>query len=84
MIFDWSYAWSILPLLGQALKITVLATMLGMMLAITLGLLLALARRSPTRWVSWPTAFFIEFVRSTPLLVQLYFFFFIKLIRKIR
>lgn len=77
MIFDWHYAWSILPLLGQALRITVLATVLGMAMAMALGLVLALARRAPTRWVSWPVGFVIEFIRSTPLLVQLYFFFYL-------
>ncbi len=77
MIFDWDYAREILPLLGQALRITVLATVLGMLLAMTLGLVLALARRAASRWLSWPTALLIEFVRSTPLLVQLYFFFYV-------
>ncbi|MGE4341024.1 MAG: ectoine/hydroxyectoine ABC transporter permease subunit EhuD [Pigmentiphaga sp.] len=76
MIFDWNYAREIFPLLLQALHITVQATVLGMLLAMVLGLLLALARRSPWRLLSWPTAFVIEFVRSTPLLVQLYFFFY--------
>lgn len=77
MIFDWSYAWDIMPLLLRALTVTVQATVLGMLLAIVLGLLLALARRAPWRMVSWPTAVLIEFVRSTPLLVQLYFLFFL-------
>ena len=38
-----------------------------------LGLLLALGRRSSNRFLRWPFAFFIEFIRSTPLLVQLFF-----------
>ncbi len=77
MIFDWDYAWAILPRLLDALQITIQATVLGMLLAMTLGLLLAAGRQAPWRWVSWPVAFVIEFVRSTPLLVQLYFFFFV-------
>lgn len=77
MIFDWSYAWDIAPLLLRALVVTVQATVLGMLLAITLGLVLALGRRAPWRLVSWPTAVLIEFIRSTPLLVQLYFVFFL-------
>ena len=40
-----------------------------------LGLVLALLRRSRIRAISWPTGFFIEFIRSTPLLVQLLFLF---------
>lgn len=77
MIFDWNYAWEILPALGSALVITIQATILGMLVAIPLGLVLALARRAPWAILSWPTAVFVEFVRSTPLLVQLYFLFFL-------
>ncbi|MDH0682478.1 MULTISPECIES: ectoine/hydroxyectoine ABC transporter permease subunit EhuD [Achromobacter] len=76
-IFDWSFALGILPTLGSALVITIQATVLGMLVAVTLGLVLAMLRRSKLRIVSLPTAFFIEFVRSTPLLVQMYFLFYV-------
>jgi len=77
MIFDWDYAWEILPALGSALVITIQATILGMLVAIPLGLVLALARRAPWALLSWPAAVIVEFVRSTPLLVQLYFLFYL-------
>lgn len=77
MIFDWQFAWDTLPKLMAALKVTVAATVLGMAVALALGLALALARRSRLQWLSWSTAGFIEFVRSTPLLVQIYFLFYI-------
>src|SRR5690606_10399281 len=76
-IFDWAFAWEILPALGSALVITVQATVLGMLLAVVLGLVLAMLRRAPMRWVSAPVAVLIEFVRSTPLLVQMYFLFYV-------
>ncbi|MBO1012339.1 ectoine/hydroxyectoine ABC transporter permease subunit EhuD [Achromobacter sp. SD115] len=76
-VFDWSFALEILPTLGSALLITIQATVLGMLVAVTLGLALALLRRSRLRIVSLPTAFVIEFVRSTPLLVQMYFLFYV-------
>ncbi|OCZ67705.1 ectoine/hydroxyectoine ABC transporter permease subunit EhuD [Achromobacter xylosoxidans] len=76
-IFDWSFALEILPTLGSALVITVQATVLGMLVAVTLGLALALLRRSRLALLSLPTAFVIEFVRSTPLLVQMYFLFYV-------
>lgn len=76
-IFDWSYVLEILPTLGAALVVTIQATVLGMLVAVTLGLALALLRRSRLRLVSWPAAFVIEFVRSTPLLVQMYFLFYV-------
>ncbi|MBO9355271.1 ectoine/hydroxyectoine ABC transporter permease subunit EhuD [Bordetella petrii] len=76
-IFDWAFAWEILPALGSALIITVQATVLGMLLAIVLGLVLAMLRRVRARWISAPVAVLIEFVRSTPLLVQMYFLFYV-------
>ncbi|CAB3682008.1 ectoine/hydroxyectoine ABC transporter permease subunit EhuD [Achromobacter kerstersii] len=76
-IFDWSFALEILPTLGSALVITIEATVLGMLVAVTLGLVLAMLRRSRPRIVSLPTAFVIEFIRSTPLLVQMYFLFYV-------
>ena len=49
-IFDWSYALEILPTLGAALVVTIQATVLGMLVAVTLGLALALLRRPGCGW----------------------------------
>jgi polar amino acid transport system permease protein len=54
---------------------TVLATLIGIAIAVVFGLVLALLRRSRVKAIRWPTAWFIEFIRSTPLLVQLVFLF---------
>lgn len=75
--WDWEFAWDILPDLLRGLWVTIQATGVGIVIAITLGLVLALLRRSRLRLVSWPTAFVIEFIRGTPLLVQLFFLFFV-------
>ncbi len=74
--FDLAYAWSLVPDMLNALAVTAMATVYGFAIALILGLFLALGRRSTNRFLSWPAAGFIEFVRSTPLLVQLYFLFF--------
>lgn len=74
---DWTFAVSILPILLRGMVVTIEATALGMLIALTLGLLLALLRMAPSRFVSWPTGLFLEFVRNTPLLVQLYFLYFV-------
>ena len=76
-VWDWGYAWEIMPDLMDGLMVTLQATGVGITIALTLGLLLAVARRSRSRMLSWPTAGFIEFIRSTPLLVQLFFMFFV-------
>jgi polar amino acid transport system permease protein len=74
--FDPVFAWSLVPGMLDALSVTALATVLGFAVAIVLGLFLALGRRSTKRWLSWPFAAVIEFVRSTPLLVQLFFLYY--------
>ena len=76
-VFDWTYAREVLPTLMDGLAITVQATLLGMALAVTLGLVLALMRRAPLRPLAWGAALVIEFVRSTPLLMQLFFLFYV-------
>jgi polar amino acid transport system permease protein len=70
---DWMYFWHMVPLMWRGLLATIKATVYGFTLAVGLGLVLALGRRARLRVVSWPTAFVIEFIRSTPILVQLYF-----------
>jgi polar amino acid transport system permease protein len=76
-LVDWAFVWDILPLLARAALVTIEATLLGFGLAASLGLLLAVARMSRQPWIAWPVAGFIEFIRSTPLLVQLFFMFFV-------
>ncbi|MFC0598882.1 ectoine/hydroxyectoine ABC transporter permease subunit EhuD [Streptomyces palmae] len=77
MTWDWSVAWDFLPQLLDGLLITLEATALGSVLSFTLGLVWAAALRSPTRLVRWPVAGVVEFVRNTPLLVQLFFFYYV-------
>lgn len=74
---DWALAWDSLPLLLKAAAVTVEATVVGFTLAAVFGLFLAILRRSRRKIVSWPVAGFVEFVRSTPLLVQLYVVYFV-------
>ncbi|MEU3273246.1 ectoine/hydroxyectoine ABC transporter permease subunit EhuD [Saccharomonospora sp. NPDC006951] len=75
--WDWNYAWSVLPSLGEGLVVTIQATVFGSLLAYVLGLVFALLRRSRFWLVRTIVWLFIEFVRSTPLLVQLFFLFFV-------
>jgi polar amino acid transport system permease protein len=76
-LIDWQFALEILPRLLGGLVVTVEATLVGFVLAVVLGLFLALARRSENPWLSQPVGAVVEFIRSTPLLVQLFFFFFV-------
>ena len=72
-IWSWERAGEVLPLLLEGFRITLLATIVGTAIAAVLGLLLAIARRSHNRWITAPVALVVEFIRSTPLVVQLVF-----------
>jgi polar amino acid transport system permease protein len=72
--WQWDLAFEILPeLLRAFLQYTLGITLASAVIAIVLGLLLALGRRSRSKLVSWPTYAVIEFVRSTPVPIQLFF-----------
>lgn len=76
-MWDWHYALSVLPRLLDALQITIAATLCGFLIAAVLGLPLAVLRRSRWTPVSAATGAFIAFVRNTPLLVQVFFLYFV-------
>lgn len=71
--WSWSNAAAVLPELLDGLRITVFATVVGMIIAAVLGLFVAIVRRSGLKIVTIPVGFLTEFIRSTPLLVQLVF-----------
>ncbi|MBZ9854039.1 ectoine/hydroxyectoine ABC transporter permease subunit EhuD [Mesorhizobium sp. CA13] len=77
MDWDWDFVRQILPTLIEGVKITILATVLGSVLAAIVGLGIALARRSPNKMMSRTIGWAAEFIRGTPLLVQLYFIFYV-------
>ena len=77
MEWDWEFVRQILPTLIEGVKITILATLLGSAVAAAVGLAIALLRRSDNRLVARTTGFVAEFIRGTPLLVQLYFIFYV-------
>lgn len=77
MIWDWDYAIESLPALLRGLQVTLLATLLGSLLAFALGLVFALVRRSRVPVLSQLVWAFVEFWRSTPLLVQAILIFFV-------
>ncbi|RFB88313.1 ectoine/hydroxyectoine ABC transporter permease subunit EhuD [Rhizobium leguminosarum bv. trifolii] len=77
MEWDWDFVWQIMPTLLEGFKITILATILGAAVAMVVGLALAIARRSPVTTLSRTVGFVSEFIRGTPLLVQLYFIFYV-------
>ena len=72
-LWDWSYAWEALPLLAEASVITVKATLMGFVVALTVGLLFAIGRMAGPIWLRWSVGGLVEFISSTPLLIQIFF-----------
>ena len=77
MKFDFHFALEILPLLLRGAVVTIEATFGGMALALVIGLLLAVGRMSKLRPIRILCLCYIQFMRNTPLLVQLYFVFYV-------
>jgi polar amino acid transport system substrate-binding protein len=63
-------------ILFQSAGMTVVLSCLSFPLAIFLGLMIALGRLYGRRWLRLPLAAYVEFLRGTPLMLQLYFMFF--------
>src|SRR5690606_22788266 len=81
--FEWdlssplAFAISILPILLTGMVVTIQATVLGFLVALVLGLVWAVLKAAPSRLISWPATLVTEFIRDTPLLVQLFFLYYV-------
>jgi polar amino acid transport system permease protein len=75
-IWDWGYAFQVLPQLLRALLVTLEITALGSVVALVLGLVIAVVRRAKVPVLDQVLWAVVEFIRSTPLLVQVFFLYF--------
>ena len=72
-----AFAWSILPMLLIGLVVTIEASIAGFFVALVLGLIFAVLKGVPLKIISWPAYVITEFFRDTPLLVQLFFLYYV-------
>ncbi|MFE5481899.1 ectoine/hydroxyectoine ABC transporter permease subunit EhuD [Streptomyces sp. NPDC056527] len=77
MNWDWSAVADFMPRFWDGLLVTLQVLVLGSLISFSLGLVWALGFRARSRLVRWPVHAVTEFVRTTPLLVQLFFLFFV-------
>lgn len=75
--WDWSYAWSTIPLLLEGIRITIIATFFGTIIAFVLGLVWTLIRIAAIPVVSPAVNLIVQFLRGTPFLIQLFFLFYV-------
>ncbi|GAA3877299.1 ectoine/hydroxyectoine ABC transporter permease subunit EhuD [Streptomyces sedi] len=77
MNWDWEIVNDFMPSFWDGVLVTLQALVLGSLIAFGLGLVWAMAQRAPFAWVRWPVTALTEFVRNTPLLVQLFFLYYV-------
>ncbi|WP_047869832.1 ectoine/hydroxyectoine ABC transporter permease subunit EhuD [Nocardiopsis sp. RV163] len=73
MFWDFEWTFEVMPDLLAGLWVTVQVTVLGYLIALVLGLAIAIARRTPVLGSVLHAV--MEFVRTTPLIIQLVFVF---------
>lgn len=75
--WDWPTAWAALPaLLAGFVTVTLLVTVVSTVIAAVLGLVIAMVRRRAPRPVDRVIGFVVDFIRMTPIIVQLLFAYF--------
>ncbi|MDY0241992.1 MAG: ectoine/hydroxyectoine ABC transporter permease subunit EhuD [Rhodospirillaceae bacterium] len=66
-----------LPILLKGAVVTIEVTVLSFTFSAALGLALALIKVSSMRWLSWAAGAFINVVRGLPIIVQLFYIYFV-------
>ena len=78
MDWKWDFTFDVvLPRMWDALGVTIWATVVSFLLALIGGLILMLLKTHRSPWISRPATEFIEVIRATPLLVMIFFLFFL-------
>ena len=74
---EWAFALSILPILLRGMWVTIEASVAGFFVALVLGLVFAVLKGARSPLISFPAVAVAEFCRDTPLLVQLFFLYYV-------
>ncbi|WP_343079559.1 ectoine/hydroxyectoine ABC transporter permease subunit EhuD [Ostreiculturibacter nitratireducens] len=77
MQWNWEFTFEIMPRMLWATLNTLMAAGIGYAIAVLLGLVLALAQRTPYRAVTLVVREAVEFIRSTPLVLQIFFVYYV-------
>ena len=76
-MFSLSDVIAFLPPLLQGAWLTIVVSVLSFVLALIVGLVIGVARMSPLAPLRFVTAFYIQVIRGTPLLLQLFFIYYV-------
>ena len=75
--WKWDFAFQILPQMLRATLNTIMAAGIGYSIAAVVGLLFLIGQRTPYKIINAIVREIVEFIRSTPLLIQLFFVYFV-------
>lgn len=76
MVFDWALVAKSVPLLGTGLVMTLKISSLAMLIGLALGGALGLASMSRFAPARWLVRAYVDFIRGTPLLIQIFLVYF--------
>lgn len=76
MVFDWGLVGKSIPLLATGLLMTLKICALAIVCGTILGALLGLASLSRLKAVRWAVMAYVDFIRGTPLLIQIFLVYF--------
>ncbi|RWP35495.1 amino acid ABC transporter permease [Mesorhizobium sp.] len=74
--FDFGWLISSLPVLLKGIRITVQLILIGAVFGVALGIACAWVRALGPKWLKPVVATYVELIRNTPFLIQLFFIFF--------
>lgn len=74
---DWSNIHVYLPFLLKGAEMTIYITILSLIISTPLGLIFAAAKMSPWKIISWPIATVINITRGLPMIVVLFYIYFV-------
>lgn len=76
MNWRWDMFFEALPMVLDGLWITISLTVVCYIFALVFGFVWVFLRRIPVKWFNWLVTWTMEFIRSTPPLVQLFFLYY--------
>ena len=76
MVFDWGLVEKSIPLLATGLLMTLKICALAIVFGTLLGALLGLASLSRLKPARWAVMAYVDFIRGTPLLIQIFLVYF--------
>lgn len=74
--FQFASVWAAMPRLVEGAKLTMMLSAATMGVGLLIGILCALARTSHRAWLRRPAAVYVEAIRNTPFLIQLFMIYF--------